>query len=226
MKSILKQGRVPKNLQTDHGKEFFNKHFENFIVKLKINHYSTYSTLKASIVERFNRTLKSMMWKEFSMNGNYKWINLVNTLVKTYNHTYHRTIKMRPRDVNVSSEQRLLSTVYKHKNKHPRSKYHVGDHVRISKYKHVFEKGYTPNWTTEIFTVREVKNTDPVTYLLEDHEQNPIKGGFYELELTKTQNPNIYLVEKVLRQSGDKVFVKWLGFPSKDNSWINKKDLL
>ena len=70
--SVFNDGRIPKNLQTDDGKEFFNKSFQNLMNKYGVNHYSTYSVLKASIVERFNRTLKSMMWKEFSMNGTYR----------------------------------------------------------------------------------------------------------------------------------------------------------
>ena len=74
MQSVLKQGRVPKNLHTDQGKEFYNSNFENLMKKYNIHLYSTYSNLKASIVERFNRTLKSRMWVHFSLNGNHKWL--------------------------------------------------------------------------------------------------------------------------------------------------------
>ena len=102
----------------------------------------------------------------------------------------------------------------------------MGDYMRISKYKHVFEKGYTPNWTTEIFKVKEVKNTYPTTYILEDYQGNPIKGGFYDEELSKTQFPNTYLVEKIIKTKGDRVYVKWLGFSNQHNSWINKSELL
>ncbi len=77
MHSILRQGRVCKNLQTDRGKEFFNSVFESLMKKFKINLYSTYSNLKASIVERFNKTLKTEMFKRFSLNGNYKWLNIL-----------------------------------------------------------------------------------------------------------------------------------------------------
>ena len=101
-------------------------------------------------------------------------------------------------------------------------KFKVGDKVRISKFKHVFEKGYTPNWTTEIFTISQIKNTLPVTYLIKDYQNNPLSGCFYEEELTKVKYPDNYLVEKVLRKKGNKMYVKWLGFDNHHNSWIDK----
>ena len=112
MEAILSSGRRPKNLQTDHGKEFYNKRFKNLMEKYNINHYSSFTTLKASIVERFNRTLKGLMWRSFSFQGNYKWLSLYKQLVDTYNKSYHRTIKMSPNEVNSSKQKLLLKTVY------------------------------------------------------------------------------------------------------------------
>ena len=226
LKYVFNQGRIPKNLQTDDGKEFFNSTFKKLMLQHNINHYSTYSSLKASIVERFNRTLKNKMWVEFSFRGSYRWTDILSNLLDTYNKTTHRTIKMRPCDINRSNEKFLLSTVYNHIKIAHKPKYKIGDSVRINKYKHVFSKGYTPNWTTEIFTVKQIKYTNPTTYLLADYQGNPIKDGFYELELLKTAYPNVYLVEKILRKSGTKVFVKWLGFSNDHNTWINKNDVL
>lgn len=219
--------RTPQYLQTDDGKEFFNKHFQTLMNEHTINHYSTFSVLKASICERWNRTLKNMMWKMFSLNGSYHWISKVKSLVDKYNNTYHRTIKMKPVDVNSPlKERQLLSSVYNYILKPVLSKFKVGDSVRISKYKHIFEKSYTPNFTTEVFKVRRVQKTDPVTYLLKDYKDNPIKGGFYELELIKAKYPNLYLVEKILRKKGNQVLVKWLGFKSSESTWENKTDIL
>ena len=98
--------------------------------------------------------------------------------------------------------------------------------MRISKHKHIFEKGYTPNWTTEIFKIKSIKMTHPITYILQDYEGKTIRGCFYEKELLKTKYPKDYLVEKIVKKKGDKLFVKWLGFPSSHNSWISKKDIL
>jgi Integrase core domain len=227
MKSIfLKDNRIPKNLQTDKGKEFYNKDFQNLMKKYTINLYSTYSTLKASIIERFNRTLKNKMYKEFTMNGNYKWLNIIDELLKNYNNTKHSTIKMKPIDVNKSNENRILNTVYNNLKIRGRSKLKLNNYVRISKNKHLFEKGYTPNWTTEIFKIKKIQNTNPVTYILEDFQGNDIKGGFYELELLKVKHPDVYLIEKIVKTKGNKVFVKWLGFSSNFNSWINKSEIV
>lgn len=227
MQTIFNTKRIPKNLQTDDGTEFFNSKFSELMRLHNINHYSTYSIQKASIVERFNRTLKSMMWKEFSVKGSYKWIVILKNLLNSYNARKHRTIKMSPKDVNKSNEKQLLSTVYDHiKVKPLNAIFKVGDNVRISKYKHVFEKGYTPNWTTETFKIKTIQPTTPVTYLLEDYEGHPIEGGFYEMELSKAKYPNVYLVEKILKKRSKDLFVKWLGFNSDHNTWIKKTDLL
>jgi len=222
MKSIFDDAqRKPKNLQTDDAKEFFNKTFQNLMKLNHINHYSTYSILKASIVERFNRTIKNMMWKEFSYQGSYKWINIYKALIAKYNNTYHKTILMAPNDVCFLNEELLLQTVYNHLKITHKPKFKVDDYVRISKYKHVFEKGYTPNWTTEIFQIKRIQNTNPITYILKDYQGNDIKGGFYEYELMKTKFPDTYLVEKVIRHRNGRAFVKWLGFSSEHNSWID-----
>jgi hypothetical protein len=109
-------------------------------------------------------------------------------------------------------------------------KFRLGDIVRISKYKTVFEKGYTASWSTELFKIVKANATNPPTYLLESIEGEPIKGCFYEAELQKTTSPNVYLVEKIVKRRKknniDQIFVKWLGFPNQFNSWINKSDIV
>lgn len=94
---------------------------------------------------------------------------------------------MKPVDVNKTNEKKLLAEVYNYDEPmlHSKTKFRVGDHVRISKYKHIFEKSYTPSWTTEIFTIAKIQPTNPETYLLIDEGNNTIKGGFYKEELQK-----------------------------------------
>lgn len=215
-----------KNLQTDEGKEFFNKEFRQFTKQRHINHYHTYSHLKASIVERFNRTLKTWMWKHFSAQGNYKWLEILPKLLHKYNNKIHRTIGMKPNDVKVVNSSKVFKKLLPKINKKiVKNKFKVGDSVRISKYKHIFTKGYQPSWTTEVFTIHKVQKTKPTTYILKDENNQTIAGGFYEQELLKTNFKDIFLVEKVIKQKNGKSFVKWLGFPSSSNSWIDNKDL-
>ncbi|XP_066596505.1 uncharacterized protein [Prorops nasuta] len=151
---------------------------------------------------------------------------MLQQLVDDYNTRKHRTIRMRPADVKPEHAEQLLATVYNTIKIFGRSKFKVSDFVRISKYKNVFAKGYTANWTIEIFQVTKVQRTNPATYLLKDFHGKDIYGGFYEYELLKTANPNVYLVEKVLRKKGNKVYVKWLGMDKTHNSWINKNNVL
>lgn len=226
MESIFKEnGSTPDHIQSDNGKEFYNKIFKNLMDKYNIKHYSSYSSLKASVVERFNRTLKNKMWKVFSLRGTYKWIDIIKNLISTYNKTIHRTIKMAPNEVNSNNEALLLRTVHNKPSKYVKNKFNIGDVVRISKFKSVFDKGYTPNFSTELFRIISCNRKFPVTYQLEDMKQSPIAGQFYEMELQRTNYPDSYLVEKVLRSKGDQVFVKWLGFPSSENSWIKRSSL-
>lgn len=227
MFKILQNGRTPKHLHTDRGKEFYNVKFKKLMDDYKINHYSTFSNTKASVVERFNRTLKKDMYFEFSMLGNYKWLDMLPKLLKSYNEKKHRTTGLSPIEASKKkNEKRLLATAYNVPKTVGPSKYKIGDHVRISKLKGTFEKGFTPNWSTEIFTITNTQNTNPTTYLLQDVQGQPIAGGFYEHELQKTKHSNVYLIEKILRRKGDKIYVKWLGLDKSNNSWIDKANLL
>lgn len=137
---------------------------------------------------------------------------------------------MKPIEVNHENEQELLNTVYNYKrvySKRRMAKFNVGDAVRISDRLLVFDKSYTPNWSTSIFTIRKVQyNTDPITYLLRDYYNQEIEGSMYAEELQHVKNPNDYLVEKILRRRNGQVYVKWLGFDSTHNSWISESDLL
>lgn len=225
LESIINSlGHPIKHIHTDNGKEFYNSNVYAMLKRHNIHLYSTFSTMKAAICERFNRTLKNKMWKQFSLRGSYKWIDILPALITEYNNTKHRTIGMRPKDVNIRNEKRIMISAYNNMGKTPKPKFRIGDSVRLSKFKHMFEKGYTPNWTTEIFKIRKVQLTNPVTYLLEDLDGEPISGAMYTEELLLAGSPDVYLVEKVLSRKGDKLYVKWLGFDNKFNSWINKND--
>lgn len=232
MASIFEENpkNIPRNCHTDEGREFYCKNFQQLMKKYDINHYSTFSKMKASIVERLNRTILNKLWKQFNLQGSHKWLHLIQPIMKTYNSTFHRTIKMRPIDVCPKNEQYLLQTVYKRNQTlmvcKQKSKFHINDYVRISKYKTLFEKGYTPNWSTEIFRIVEILPTEPITYRIADLDNNKIRGCFYEHEILKTEKNDIYLVEKIIKRKGNKLFVKWLGFDDEHSSWIDSNNLV
>ncbi|XP_011696248.1 PREDICTED: uncharacterized protein LOC105454955 [Wasmannia auropunctata] len=162
----------------------------------------------------------------FTLTGAYKWVDALPDLVSDYNARKHRTIGMRPAAVTPVIAERLLKTVYSALKIAGPARFKVGDSVRVSKYKTIFEKGYTPNWTTEVFKIAKVQRTNPVIYLLEDYRGKSVAGGFYEHELHRATYSDVYLVEKVLRRKGDEVYVKWLGFDGSHNSWIHKDSLV
>jgi hypothetical protein len=220
--------KPPKFLQVDRGSEFYSSAFKNMLADFNITLYSTYSNLKASQCERLNKSLKHLIYREFSASGSYVWVDKLDDLMRKYNHRVHRTIQMAPAKVTLKDEKRLQHIHnFLHKSKkRGRVKFRLNDAVRISKIKGVFEKSYTPSWSTEVFRIKEVCNTSPVTYKLEDLKGTPIQGGFYNEEICKTNYPDIYLVEKVLKKKARRAFVKFLGLPDSENQWIPIKDIL
>lgn len=213
---------TPKLLQVDNGKEFYNKTFDALMMKYNINKYSTFSTTKACIVERFNRTLKSLMYKEFTARGSHDWISILPMLIRKYNNSIHRTIGTTPEQAITNPSVVMLK---KRKITEKKIKFDVGDKVRISVQKGVFTKGYLPNWSTEIFTIVKINKTLPITYNLNDYSNKPIAGCFYTEEIQKTKHPSAYLIEKIIRRRGNQIFVKWYGFDNSHNSWVNKTDI-
>lgn len=223
----------PVYVQTDKGREFLNSTFQKFLAENGISHYTTESEAKASVVERFNRTLKSKMWRYFTKNRTYRFIDVLDKLVDGYNKSYHRTIKMAPVKVNYSNQNKIIKSLYgkpsKMKYEKKKNKLKVGDKVRISHLKKVFDKSYKENWTTEIFFVSDILPTRPPTYSLKDYEGESIKGNFYEQELQKViKTDDTFIIEKVLKSvkknGKTRYLVRWLGYPPKFDSWVD--DLL
>ena len=159
--SIFQEGRKPEKLQTDAGTEFKNKTFQTFLKKENVHHFVTYNETKAQVVERFNRTLKQLMWRMFTTSSSYHYLDQLDDLVNgNYNQSVHRSIKMRPADVNENNASEVWNNLYRNLFKKPtKYKFKVGDQVKISKHKRIFEKGYLPSWTEDTFTVASARPT-------------------------------------------------------------------
>ena len=154
--------------------------------------YSTYNEGKSVVAERFIRILKNKIYKHMTAISKNVYFDVLDDIVDEYNNTYHKTIKMKPADIGDDS-----FAEYNEKSNEKDPKFKVGDHVRISKFKNVFAKGYTPNWSEEIFVVGKIKNTVPWTYIINDLNSEEIVGSFYEKELQKT-NQKEFKIEKVI----------------------------
>ena len=228
-KIILKEGRKPHYLWTDKGKEYYNKHVKELLDKNKITLYSTENEEKSSVCERWNRTIKTRMWKQFTVQGNTQYLDMLPKLVKQYNNTKHSSIKMKPIE---ASKRENEGTVYFNlygdmETLKQKPKFKIGDMVRISKYKRkVFDKGYTPNWSEEVFTVDKIQYTNPITYKLKDLRGEDIQGSFYELELLEAKQ-DVFRIDKIIRRDYKKkqALVSWKGYSDDFNSWIPIKDL-
>jgi transposase InsO family protein len=221
----------PKLAQFDDGKEFYNVGVKSLLEKLGVRYFSTYSEKKAAVVERFNRTLKTSMWKYFYSKGTYNWVDVLQSLTNSYNNTKHSAILMKPNNVSEDNQGEVWMTLFGHNyGDLPLPKFKVGDTVRVSRYKSTFTKGYEANFTEELFKVTKVLRGHPNVYEVEDLEGEPVIGKFYEEELSGVdKKDDVYRVEKVLKSKkvrGKKmVLIKWLGYDSKHNSWIPESDL-
>ena len=228
-KSILKEGRKPEYLWTDKGKEYYSKHLKDLLDKNKITLYSTEDEEKSSVCERWNKTIKTKMCKQFTIQGNTQYLDILPKILEQYNITKHNSIKMTSVE---ASKKKNAGFVYfnLNGNTEPSSKpkFKVGDKVRISKYKRkVFDKGYTPYWTEEVLTINKIQYTNPVTYKLKDLNSEEIKGSFYDPELLKAKQ-DIFRIEKKIRRNHKKkqALVKWKDYSDDFNSWIPMKDVV
>ena len=159
--------------------------------------YSTNKEGKSVVTERFIRTLKSKIYRYMTSISKNVYIDILDDIVNEYNNTYHTTIKMKPIDV---KDNTYINTDKETNDKDP--KFKVGDRVRISKYKNIFAKGYTPNWSEEVFVIKKVKNTVLWIYVINDLNGEEIMGTFYEKELQKTRQEE-YRIEKLIKRKGD-----------------------
>ena len=167
--------------------------------------YSTNNEGKFFVAERFIKSLKNKIYKHMTAVSKNVYFHVLDDTVDNYNNTYHRTIKMKPIDVKPDSYAEY-NVDFNEKD----LEFQIGDHVRISKYKNIFAKGYTPNWSEEVSAVSKIKSTVPWTHVINDVNGEEIFGTFYEKELQKT-NQKEFRIEKVIKRKGNKLYVKWKG---------------
>jgi len=182
--------------------------------------------IKAIIVERFNRTLKEKMYRYFTAKNTRRYVDVLPDFIYAYNHSRHRSIGMAPADVSPDNEDAIRARLYPAQKKSSNCNFKIGDSVRITMQRRPFHKGYSGNWSEEIFKVADRMLTVPVTYKLKDLASEDIKGTFYEdeLQLVTKAEDELFDIEHILktRKRVGKVeyFVKWRGYSAKFNSWV------
>ena len=180
-KIIKQSNRKPNKIWVDQGDEFYNHVFKKWLSDNDIIMYSTYNEGKSVVAERFIKTLKNKLYKHITATSKNVYYDVLDDVVNEYNNTKHNTIKMKQKDVGNNKR------VYIDEHNKKSARYNVGDRVRISKFKNIFSKGYTPNWSREIFIVDRINDTVPYPYNLKDLNDEEIIGSFYDSELQKTK---------------------------------------
>ena len=180
-KIIKQSNRKPNKIWVDQGGEFYNRVFKKWLSDNDIIMYSTYNEGKSVVAERFIRTLKNKLYKHMTSIGKNVYYDVLDDIVNEHNDTKHSTIKMKPKDVKNDNKR-----VYIDEHSKKSARFNVGDKVRISKFNNIFVKGYSRNWSTEIFMVDKINDTVPYTYNIKDLKGEKIIGSFYDKELQKT----------------------------------------
>ena len=179
-KIIKQSNRKPNKICVDQGSEFYNRVFKKWLSDNDTIMYSTYNEGKSVVAERFIRTLKNKLYKHMTATGKNVYYDVLDDVVNEYNNTKHNTIKMKQKDV--GDNKRVYIDEHNEKDR----RFKVGDRVRISKFKNIFAKGYTPNWSREIFIVDKINDTVPYTYNIKDLNGEEIIVSFYDRELQKS----------------------------------------
>ena len=227
--------RIPEKLQTDKGREFFNKNLKQLLDKKSIKHFASWSDQKAALCERLIRTIKTRIWNYFTAMKSNSYIDILQKMISSYNNSKHRSLGMAPSAVKTIHEVKLWNHLYGNSSTESFSKSnHIkrGQKVRISRVKGNFEKGYMPNWSEEDFIISgSNKAQNKRLYKIEDHNGENIDGTWYKEELQPIEE-NEYRIEKVLRKRTNKssgiteLLIKWKGWPVKFNSWISEADII
>lgn len=227
--TMLKQSNViPRHVQTDLGKEFYNSSVKEVLTQYGIHHYSIYSEYKAAVVERFNRTLRERLNRFFTRNGNKVWIDSLAHIINAYNQSTHRGLGgKRPIDIDEShwEYQENSNKILLQKRPKP---FPVNSYVRISRLSaSPFRKNFDQNWSEEVFQIVGIDTRDrPTMYVIKDLNDNLLQGKFYRQELQVIDKPpDVYRIEKIIRTRGTgkhkQYLVKWHGYDNSHNSWIS-----
>jgi hypothetical protein len=257
---IERAGATPWRVISDQGREFTASEVQQFFKQRDITHHCMYTspTWHAGMAERANRTIKDRLYRFMSHRQTQRWVDVIQEIVSGINKSPCSSIGgHRPMDVTFENQSHVHEVVKtrtdeeRSASRYSRPRFVIGDLVRIEKYKHRFEKGYTGNFTTEIFSVCEVRVPPlPVTYRLADTDGEVIRGWFYASDLSLVRLPPaasslsvgttikylrdeqpIWAIERVLKQRRRKggvlySLVKWRGFPDSQNSWVPARSIL
>ena len=234
MQAIFAQGRKPKSIRTDKGTEFTNAAVQKYLKGLGVNHFVTQNEKKSNFSERMIRTLKGKLYRYMTQNQTHKYIDVLQDMTNSYNHTTHRSLKRSPAQASKEKDIILWSqqyTVGKRKKKR-KFQHNTGDWVRLSHLRQPFDRDFHQKWTNELFkiTTRKMRQGQPI-YTVTDYAGDDVTGTFYEPEVQSVlvEENALYKIDKILkkrkRQGKTEYLVHWLGWPKKYDSWVTSADI-
>ena len=205
---------------------------KTYLANNNIKLFATHNEQKAQIVEKLNRTIKETMFRYFTKKNTRSYIDILRDIASKYNTSYDRSIKMAPKHNKKDKETEVKINLYEKKlsqKRRRKSKFSVGDFVRLSIEKVLFIKRYQEIWTEEVIIIDAIVYGNPTTYKIKNQDNEPIKGTFYEQELQLIVEPKTYRIEKVIRKKkkGDRplLYVKWKGYPDKVNNYVFQDEI-
>lgn len=233
LKDIFAEGRKPLRIRTDRGTEFLGGKMQDFLKSQGIVHMLAGSENKSCLAERLAQTLKGRIYRYLTHTGASEWVDKLQDFARGYNNTVHRTLKMRPADVNDETEGRAFFNLYvipalKNDDCRPTPQnIRVGQLVRVSLEKERFQRSFKPKWSGEVFKVIEkISQTPNVLYKVADFYGEPVYGLFYpqELQVIRVDPDKPYKIDRVLktrtRRGVKEYFVSWQNWPPRYNSWV------
>jgi len=254
LKVVFSQGRKPEVLRTDKGSEFVNRWVNKYLNSENVHHFVTYNEPKAHFSERAIKTIKKRIFRFFTYNQTHRYVDILQDIVSSYNKTYHRSVKMAPGEVTKDTESQVWVEQYlpmkrspvvkkelkvevkkehpvKSKKKSP-FKYKIGDTVRLSYMRNMFDRAYDEHWSGEVFKVsKRFLRADIPIYKLQDMENEDIKGSFYEAEMQRAfvAEDHVYKIEKIMktrtRNRTKEHLVRWMYWPPKFDTWVKDSEL-
>ena len=236
MKAVFEQGRKPDYMRTDKGSEYIGGLTKQYLKDNNIRHFTAVNAIHASYAERFIRTLKSKLYRYFTKNNTYKYVDILQDMVEGYLDSVHTSTGYRPADISKANQQEVYEKLYlpvqiAEEKKQITYKHKVGDYVHMSMARRTFHKGYKDTYTQEIFVISRVITSDPPRYKLKDLLNEDIEGSCYEQELQATEYDEgmTFTIDRVLyyatKNKVRMAKVSWQGYPDKFNSFVKAEDI-
>ena len=188
---MISSKRKPNLIESDRGKEFYNKIFQDFLNKNNIKLYSRNTSLGAVFAERFNRTIRDLLKRPLSEKGDGNWIDVLQTITKQYNNRIHSSTKLSPKDASLKKNEGFVYKNLLDKRKKIKPKFQLNDLFRKADLKKTFSKGDTTNWSYKLYKITEIVNDTIPSYKIDNLPERYNESILKKTDLTLKENDSV-----------------------------------